>query len=127
MRRRSFVPYLGRKSCPLGLSLGPSIVEAPEAAAALMAPPDPNYIPDEAGYDMLGQKSRERPVDEVEITAAMFSAGVSALRRLCPFDFAFPVGGEDDAVEAVLKAAWRAHDPEGSESTQRFLQDDPAR
>jgi CRISPR system Cascade subunit CasD len=35
MRQPSFVPYLGRKSCPLGLPLGPRITEAPDAPAAL--------------------------------------------------------------------------------------------
>jgi len=32
-----FVPYLGRKSCPLGLPLGPRIEEAADAPAALRA------------------------------------------------------------------------------------------
>jgi CRISPR system Cascade subunit CasD len=32
-----FVPYLGRKSCPLGLPLGPQLVEATEASMALLA------------------------------------------------------------------------------------------
>jgi hypothetical protein len=45
--------------------------------------------------------------EEFGITQEMVSAGVFALRGLCPFDFAFPVGGEDDAVEAVLIAALR--------------------
>lgn len=70
---------------------------------------------------------RDRPAGELEITAEMISAGVSALRGLCPFDFAFPAGGEDDAVEAVLKAALRARGPGGSESIQRSLPNDPAR
>jgi hypothetical protein len=35
----------------------------------------------------------------------MISAGVFALRLKCPFDVAFPAGGEDEAVEAVLRAA----------------------
>ena len=70
---------------------------------------------------------RGGPVDKFEITAGMISAGVSVLRGLCPFDVAFPVGGEDDAVAAVLKAAWRARCLEGSGSIQRSLPDDPAR
>ncbi len=37
MRRPRFVPYLGRKSCPLGVPLGPEIEEAPNAAAALLS------------------------------------------------------------------------------------------
>ena len=37
MRRPRFIPYLGRKSCPLGVPLGPRIDEAPDAAAALLA------------------------------------------------------------------------------------------
>jgi CRISPR system Cascade subunit CasD len=36
MRRPGFVPYLGRKSCPLGLPLGPLIDDATDAPAALM-------------------------------------------------------------------------------------------
>ncbi|MCZ8146713.1 MAG: type I-E CRISPR-associated protein Cas5/CasD [Roseomonas sp.] len=35
MMQPGFVPYLGRKSCPLGLPLGPEIVEASDAPAAL--------------------------------------------------------------------------------------------
>jgi len=35
MRRPGFVPYLGRKSCPLGLPLAPALVEADDAAEAL--------------------------------------------------------------------------------------------
>ncbi len=46
-------------------------------------------------------KGRGRPV----ISSEMISAGVMALRGLCPFDVAFPIGGEDEAVEEVLKAA----------------------
>ncbi len=37
MRRPVFVPYLGRKSCPLGLPLAPEISEAPDAVGALEA------------------------------------------------------------------------------------------
>jgi len=39
---------------------------------------------------------------------AMILAGVAALRGLCPFDSAFPFCGEDEAVEAILKAALEA-------------------
>lgn len=35
MRRPGFVPYLGRKSCPLGLPLAPMLVEANDTAEAL--------------------------------------------------------------------------------------------
>jgi CRISPR system Cascade subunit CasD len=37
MRRPTFTPYLGRKSCPLGLPLAPAITEAVDAPAALQA------------------------------------------------------------------------------------------
>ena len=37
MREPAFVPYLGRKSCPLGLPLAPAVGSAPDAPAALMA------------------------------------------------------------------------------------------
>jgi CRISPR system Cascade subunit CasD len=37
MVRPGFVPYLGRKSCPLGLPLGPLITEATDPPAALLA------------------------------------------------------------------------------------------
>jgi CRISPR system Cascade subunit CasD len=37
MRRPGFVPYLGRKSCPLGLPLAPAIAAAASPAAALLA------------------------------------------------------------------------------------------
>jgi CRISPR system Cascade subunit CasD len=37
MERPGFVPYLGRKSCPLGLPLAPCITEAVDAPTALLA------------------------------------------------------------------------------------------
>jgi CRISPR system Cascade subunit CasD len=37
MERPGFVPYLGRKSCPLGLPLAPRIAEAADPPAALLA------------------------------------------------------------------------------------------
>ncbi|MFC7557403.1 type I-E CRISPR-associated protein Cas5/CasD [Pseudoroseomonas wenyumeiae] len=37
MRNPVFVPYLGRKSCPLGLPLAPDCVEGTDAPAVLMA------------------------------------------------------------------------------------------
>jgi len=37
MERPGFVPYLGRKSCPLGLPLAPCITEAADPPAALVA------------------------------------------------------------------------------------------
>lgn len=40
-----------------------------------------------------------------EPTPAMIEAGVEALKGACPMDLAFPVGGEETAVEAVLRAA----------------------
>lgn len=42
---------------------------------------------------------------EIEVTPAMVEAGVLALASLCPLDVAFPVGGEQDAVRAVILAA----------------------
>ena len=52
-------------------------------------------------------EQRDRPAD-IEITDAMIAAGVRALASACPMDFAFPAGGEEIAVEAVLKAALAA-------------------
>ena len=37
MQRPGFVPYLGRKSCPLGLPLAPRLAEAADPPAALLA------------------------------------------------------------------------------------------
>ncbi len=37
MRRPAFAPYLGRRSCPLGLPLAPAIEAAEDAPAALLA------------------------------------------------------------------------------------------
>jgi len=37
MRRPAFVPYLGRKACPLGLPLAPEVAEEPDVLAALQA------------------------------------------------------------------------------------------
>lgn len=36
MERPVYLPYLGRKSCPLGLMLAPQIIEAPDPATALL-------------------------------------------------------------------------------------------
>ncbi len=36
MQQPAFVPYLGRKSCPLGLPLAPRIIDAVDAPAALL-------------------------------------------------------------------------------------------
>ena len=53
-----------------------------------------------------------------EVTEAMVSGGIFALRGKCSFDVAFPAGGEDEAVEAVLKAAIAAKYLEDSGNTQ---------
>ena len=50
-------------------------------------------------------KLRDRTV--IEITSAMVEAAVLALSELCPMDVAFPVGGEDEVVRAVLLAAYQ--------------------
>ena len=51
---------------------------------------------------------RDRPADEsidgIGATPAMIEAGIIALARLCRLDLAFPVGGEEDAVEEVWLA-----------------------
>ena len=52
---------------------------------------------------MVDQPQRDRP--EVEVTPTMIEAGVAALTEHCPMDLAFRVGGEETAVEAVLRAA----------------------
>jgi CRISPR system Cascade subunit CasD len=36
MRQPCFVPYLGRKSCPLGVPLGPLVIDAPDVQTALL-------------------------------------------------------------------------------------------
>lgn len=36
MERPAFTPYLGRKSCPLGLPLAPTVIEAEGLLAALL-------------------------------------------------------------------------------------------
>ncbi len=43
--------------------------------------------------------------EEIEITPQMVEAGVIALSSHCPIDVAFRLGGEREAVEAVLRAA----------------------
>jgi hypothetical protein len=46
---------------------------------------------------------RDRPA--IEVTEEMVKAGVSALSIICPLDLAFPNGREEEAVEAVIRAA----------------------
>ena len=55
----------------------------------------------------LDKTPRDRP-DATAISPEMISAGVFALQSHCPSDLAFPVGGEEIAVEAVLRAALSA-------------------
>lgn len=50
--------------------------------------------------------------EEIEITPEMIEAGVSGLSTACPLDVAFPVGGEEIAVEAVLRFALAAARPQ---------------
>ena len=71
--------------------------------------PTPDLSPLEGGIITLTNQTpdldtapRDRPV---EITPAMIEAGVRALARACPLDLAFPIGGEEGAVEDVLTAA----------------------
>ncbi len=47
---------------------------------------------------------------QIEVTDEMIRAGVEAFGHLCPMDIAFPVGGEEVAVEAALRAALRVRD-----------------
>lgn len=63
MRQPVFVPYLGRKSCPLGLPLAPAINEAQDAAAALLARHDTG--PEGTLLDYGNQPVRERLADPV--------------------------------------------------------------
>lgn len=49
----------------------------------------------------MNQITIEKPI---EITDEMVEAGTHALKRYCPFDIAFPVGGEEAAVEAIYLA-----------------------
>lgn len=44
----------------------------------------------------------------VTVTPQMVQAGVSALAAVCPMDLAFPIGGEESAVKAVIEAALRS-------------------
>lgn len=52
--------------------------------------------------------------EELGITQEMVEAGMAALHGYCPMDVAFPVGGEDDAVRAVLRAAFLVLETGGS-------------
>ncbi len=74
-------------------------------------------------------ESNSDTAEPIKITPEMVSEGVSALRGLCPFDVAFPHGGEDAAVEAVLRAGLAAlfHPTWDSESTEESPRDDDAR
>ena len=48
----------------------------------------------------------------------MIFEGVWALHLKCPFDVAFPAGGEEEAVEAVLEAALGVLFPLDAENSQ---------
>jgi CRISPR system Cascade subunit CasD len=61
MRRPAFAPYLGRKSCPLGLPLAPAIDEtAADAVAALLSR---HAAGPEARLQQAGRPLRERLAD----------------------------------------------------------------
>lgn len=57
------------------------------------------------------------------VTAAMIEAGVIGLHGKCPCDVAFPAGGEDEAVAAVLVAAMAAKYLEDSGKTEQSFLD----
>jgi CRISPR system Cascade subunit CasD len=65
MRRPCFVPYLGRKSCPLGLPLAPAIdAQAADAVAALLARHEGGP---EAGLPALRDRLAGKPEGELTI------------------------------------------------------------
>jgi CRISPR system Cascade subunit CasD len=77
MRRPVFVPYLGRKSCPLGLPLAPAIDErAGDAVAALLArhASGPEAIPASAGRRMRDALT-DPPASELVIVLDAPAAG----------------------------------------------------
>jgi CRISPR system Cascade subunit CasD len=66
MRRPVFVPYLGRKSCPLGLPLAPAIDEtAADVVAALLAR---HAAGPEARFDQANRRLRQAAGEELVIT-----------------------------------------------------------
>lgn len=80
MRRPLFVPYLGRKSCPLSLPMAPEVVEAADVVAALLAR-------HRGGPEAAGPAAALRPRldDGAPLTIALppgdIPPGATALRR----------------------------------------------
>lgn len=81
LERPVFTLYLGRKSCPPGLPLGPQVVSAPSAAAALERAqlPEPFPLPVERLRD--GGRANLGVFWEGSPNAAGFRADQSFLRR----------------------------------------------
>ncbi len=79
MERPGFAPYLGRKSCPLGLKLAPRVTEAADVIAALL---DRHADADEARlHDRLLPRRRPEPVIALDADAADGCAGVLRIER----------------------------------------------
>jgi CRISPR system Cascade subunit CasD len=74
MRKPFYVPYLGRKSCPLMLPLAPALIDAPDAVAALAA-----RSHDQASLDLLlWPGGADRPV----VTLDAADAGDHRVQRI---------------------------------------------
>lgn len=111
MRRPCFVPYLGRKSCPLGLPLAPAIAEAADALEALRArhetgpevawrnrmadPVSPIRKEDSAAESVFAVDAADAPANDPRLRRIEFRRDQPRSRRRWQFDL---------RAEAVLGA-----------------------
>ncbi|MDR3515122.1 MAG: type I-E CRISPR-associated protein Cas5/CasD [Azospirillaceae bacterium] len=111
MRRPVFVPYLGRKSCPLGLPLGPVIESAADAPAALEARhrSGPETVLREPGGWLLRDALADAPTATIIVLDADDPAATGPRHRRTEFRRDQPRSRRrwqfDLRAEAVLAAA----------------------
>lgn len=93
MRQPAFVPYLGRKSCPLGLPLAPDVTEAADAVAALLARmaggPEARWrqpMADTASRPVVAVDATDLPADDARVQRIELRRDQPRSRRRWHFD-----------------------------------------
>ena len=105
MRAPRFVPYLGRKSCPLGLPLAPLLDEAPTPGIALArrhrAGPEAHFRPRNGRTDhtFIARDAWDGPADPALERRREFRRDQPRSRRLWQFDLRLEVIEAMPAIE----------------------------
>lgn len=92
MRAPTFVPYLGRKSCPLGLPLAPALDDAPDPGTALArrhrAGPEARFLPwaDQPGEPVVARDEWNGEADRALARRVEVRRDQPRSRRLWQFE-----------------------------------------